>query len=131
MAGARSLPRHCSARRSTFCVCGGVSRAPLRRALRAGGLAALRATVAQVKSARAEMQSDARQAALLAERLSEAARENIEADLTERHVAAMQRVMAEAAKSAAPPGGGEAGDKGAGAPDRGSSEGRGGGTPGS
>ena len=81
--------------------------------------------MAQVKAARAEMDSDARQAALLAERMSEAARAAVEADLTERHAEAMQRVMEKAAKT--PLDGGEAGGAGGAAPERGGSGGDSGG----
>lgn len=83
--------------------------------------------MAQVKSARAEMDSDARQAALLAERMASVAKQSIEDDLTTRHVSAMQRVMAEVAKGLAE--GGEAAGKGADAPQRGGNAG-GSGTPG-
>ena len=101
-------------------------RFPLSRALRrllrrSRRRAALRATVAQVKSARAERDSDAKAAALVAEQLSEAARQTIEDDLTQRHAAAVQRVLAQAAKGAAAEQGGEAAGKGAGAPERGGS----------
>lgn len=85
--------------------------------------------MAQVKSARAEMDSDARQAAQLAERMASLAKQSIEDDLTTRHVAAMQRVMAEAAKGLAPAEG-EAAGKGADAPERGGSAASGGNAPG-
>jgi hypothetical protein len=80
--------------------------------------------VAQVKSARSEMDSDARQAALLAERMASVAKQSIEEDLTTRHVAAMQRVMAEAAKGLATAEGGEVAGKSADAQERGGSAGR-------
>ena len=68
----------------------------------------LRSTVAQAKSAREGMESDAKQAEELTERLGAVLQRNMEADLTERHVTAMQRAAAAALAKSLPPDGGEA-----------------------
>jgi phenylpyruvate tautomerase PptA (4-oxalocrotonate tautomerase family) len=70
--------------------------------------AALRSTVAQAQSAREGMEADAKQAAELAERLSEVLTRNMEADLAQKHVAALQRATAAAIANSMPPEGGQA-----------------------
>ena len=74
----------------------------------------LRSTVAQAKSAREGMESDAKQAAELAEHLSQVLQRSVEADLTEKHMASMQRITAAALAKSFPPEGGEEAQGGAG-----------------
>jgi len=73
------------------------------RAEAAGSRAALRSAVAQAKSAREGMEADAKQAAELAERLGEVLTRNMEADMAQKHVAALQRAAAAAIAKSLPP----------------------------
>ena len=64
--------------------------------------------MAQAKSAREGMEADAKQAAELAERLSEVLQRSMEADMTEKHVAALQRAAAAAISKSLSPESGQA-----------------------